>query len=414
MAAMAQQQKQPDRLQPIDIVFDSKSAANQDNPVFTLDPPLDNIVGMNVQWVSAPFSYYVIDSTNNEFEYLWEYIDDNTAAMYPQSSKIFNFVARDTGDPAVFTAGSPAVYPAGGVGVGSVKWTDADGYSLNVSKLLGGRPACGYSKAYLKPGTYTPDALTEALRQIAPNYFEYNTLGSELFGQTLTTVNLNTGFNNRDSWGVHLDSATSLLTIYNTNMPKWDDTDGDDGVKRAIHFAFRFKPELAAILGFEPNVWHFSNFLDTYTGSTKVTATSTKGGRDRWVQVIFGTRSANFLQNQRLNIHSNLASTFEGQRSLRDTTDIIKSVPIDSNYSAYIVNAANAEPYLITRSNIKDVYLYLTIGDRRLYATNFTMPASSFSRYDLMSFTTQEYLHLNGQGFQVCIRFYRDDGVMMQ
>lgn len=400
-------QKQPDRLQPVDIVFDSKSALNQDNPVFTLDPPLDNVVGMNVQWVSAPFSYYVIDSTNNEFEYLWEYIDDNNSILYPQNSKIFNFV---TGENPPTPANNLSI----DIRAASVKWTDADGYSLNDDKTVSAREYCGYSKAYLKPGTYTPEALTESLRQIAPTYFEYNTLGSELgYGNNLT-ANLNTGLGNRASWGVHLDSSSSILTIYNANMPKWDDTAGDDGVKRAIHFAFRFKSELADILGFPRDEWVISNYYDTYIGKDKVIGTSEKGGRDRWVQVVHGARTANFLQNQRLNIHSNLASTFDGQRSLRDTTDIIKSVPIDSNYTSYIVNAANAEPYLITRSNIKDVYFYLTIGDRQLYATNFTMPPPDFPRYDQLSYSTQSFLHLNGQGFQVCIRFYRDDGVMLQ
>lgn len=57
-------------LQSIDILFDSSNykTGSKDYPVFNLShKQLDNIVGLQLLYTSIPFSYYVIDITNNTF-----------------------------------------------------------------------------------------------------------------------------------------------------------------------------------------------------------------------------------------------------------------------------------------------------------------------------------------------------------
>lgn len=59
-------------LLPCDVVFDSSEAdgtslRDLDNPTFSLLPSIENCVGMALLSAQVPFSYYVIDFTNNQF-----------------------------------------------------------------------------------------------------------------------------------------------------------------------------------------------------------------------------------------------------------------------------------------------------------------------------------------------------------
>lgn len=56
-------------LSAVDIVFDSSRRDSQtvDNPKFFIRN-LDNIVGVSIAWVSVPFTFYMIDNTNNTFQ----------------------------------------------------------------------------------------------------------------------------------------------------------------------------------------------------------------------------------------------------------------------------------------------------------------------------------------------------------
>lgn len=60
-------------LVPIDIVFDSllvgteNATGTVDSPQFNLRPPLEDVVGVGLLYACVPFSYSVIDSTNNKF-----------------------------------------------------------------------------------------------------------------------------------------------------------------------------------------------------------------------------------------------------------------------------------------------------------------------------------------------------------
>lgn len=59
-------------LLPVDVVFDSSvadgtSVADLDNPTFSLLPAIENCVGISLISAQVPFSYFVVDYTNNQF-----------------------------------------------------------------------------------------------------------------------------------------------------------------------------------------------------------------------------------------------------------------------------------------------------------------------------------------------------------
>lgn len=63
-------------LEPIDVVFDSDEVAvndavfgTRDNPSFYINPPITDCVGIALLYVNVPFTYYVIDNTNNRFDF---------------------------------------------------------------------------------------------------------------------------------------------------------------------------------------------------------------------------------------------------------------------------------------------------------------------------------------------------------
>jgi hypothetical protein len=61
-------------LEPIDVVFDSDEVTTsnnatgiRDNPTFIIEPPITDCVGVSLLYANVPFTYYVIDNTNNRF-----------------------------------------------------------------------------------------------------------------------------------------------------------------------------------------------------------------------------------------------------------------------------------------------------------------------------------------------------------
>jgi hypothetical protein len=62
-------------LKPIDVIFDSgqvdmgNATGSTDNPKFTLLPAVEKCVGISLIYANIPFTYYVVDETNNQFKF---------------------------------------------------------------------------------------------------------------------------------------------------------------------------------------------------------------------------------------------------------------------------------------------------------------------------------------------------------
>lgn len=85
-----------ENLQTIDLLFDSSNfvTGSQDNPTWNLsDKRLDNIVGMQILYSTIPFSYYVIDITNNKF-ILTDTAVNYTIQIAPGTYNANNFVTQ--------------------------------------------------------------------------------------------------------------------------------------------------------------------------------------------------------------------------------------------------------------------------------------------------------------------------------
>lgn len=69
---------------PIDLVLDSgdRSSGNKDYPSFTLSPPIEDVVGATVFYANVPFTYDVVDYTNNVCQLVKDPLGVNTEQLF--------------------------------------------------------------------------------------------------------------------------------------------------------------------------------------------------------------------------------------------------------------------------------------------------------------------------------------------
>ena len=155
---------------------------------------------------------------------------------------------------------------------------------------------------------------------------------------------------------------------------------------------------LADMLGFTSG--------DTYTSA--VNALWVNGENIGAVHSQIALRSLS-LAPSHVNVHSNLAiesNPAPVSIALSGKDDLIAVVPMAVNYASYMLSQTQIEPIKFnsrTQSPISKIELYLTTGIRNKflkYRSNAQLQSS---------FSYSDYLPLNGDGFQVNIRFYLDD-----
>lgn len=112
---------------------------------------------------------------------------------------------------------------------------------------------------------------------------------------------------------------------------------------------------------------------------------------------------ANLLPSALINVHSTLAGY--GQRTIYpdDAGDILTAVPITGNFLSNLYYSWLPVASRVSRYSLSQVTFYLTLNNRFLYA----LEGGSFQAS--VNYQTVSYLPLNGQAFQICIRFYLDD-----
>lgn len=306
---------------PVDVIFDSNFADNskKENPEYIMAPPLDNVVGYQVQWATVPFSYYVIDRYNNEF----------------------SFAIKTGGDYV-------------------------------------------YSTCRITPGSYNPQSLAnEMKRMFATEVTSFPTVGAAI--------------PHGGSMVVDVDNSNGRLIMYNNN---YDTTAvGNEDFRIQVD-----NEDLARILGFVRGVQYISVAEQLWRNGGLVTnsadATTNKVAHIRAPYI------ANLTYSSRLNLHGQFGGSSPGNSRTQDgNTDMFLTIPVLSNFSSFINYQNVGQPIMISRCSVSRISFYLTLGGRRFYAKNsldYDTPSA-----DLESTT---YLPLNGEGFQVCIRFLVDDG----
>ena len=160
--------------------------------------------------------------------------------------------------------------------------------------------------------------------------------------------------------------------------------------------AFQMKvisTELADILGYEYDTWVASQTAQLWKDGILV-------NDGDLVNYVKGIESVKLLGTPRLNLHSNLSANMVGMvREENESSDVIFSFPITNNFGTYLYGAGSMAIIPIARQNIYKINLYWTQGSRTSYVNFRDNSVSNF-------------LPLNGDGFQVCIRFFQDNGVV--
>lgn len=82
-------------IKPIDVVFDSgevdtgRASGTSDNPRFAMLPAIERCVGISLIYANIPFTYYVIDETNNQFK-----VGSTTCSIAPGTYNSVNLIPQ--------------------------------------------------------------------------------------------------------------------------------------------------------------------------------------------------------------------------------------------------------------------------------------------------------------------------------
>lgn len=158
-------------------------------------------------------------------------------------------------------------------------------------------------------------------------------------------------------------------------------------------------------------IWEFLGFDSSTFGtpSTDIFAADFPGVYEPEtpleVQHLYSDHIANLTYSPILNFHSSFANSSLGSaRYVNSNESLLIQVPVLSNFGSYIQYQPTNSETPLTRQTITDVDLHVTLGNRRKYSRNgYT--------FDSEDFETVNFLPLNNEGFQLCIRFFVDDGI---
>lgn len=160
---------------------------------------------------------------------------------------------------------------------------------------------------------------------------------------------------------------------------------------------------------------YLGTVLGLATGITLSSSTSTvtfvdQTGTSKTNYFFEGQNIVNLSGPNQVYIHSSLASaTYGAVRSQTNSTDLIGFVPVTANYGGYIETIVSFPQMIpMTKSNITQMSFYLSLGGRTQYSTyNNLITAGTYQSEPATG--TVNYLPLQGENWQIAIRFYQLD-----
>jgi hypothetical protein len=348
---------------PVDVIYDSRSydrAAdnienNRDRPTFSIGLPTNenDLAGMSVMWVNVPFTFYTVDQTNNKG--LW--------IKFPDHSAI--------------------------------------GQEGGVAKM--------WHQLELLPGTYQSVAALQAefRRALRASAFSFVNGGGSPAGNRSLDVS---------RWYLKVSESTGILTVYNEELLVGAAYGGTAGGEREFWMLCEDK-SLADMMGMI--CYNDGAGMPSTNTARNAIQSTEKGvytfGYDRlWnsagvansgnpVPYISASFPVKLGGQTRLNLHSNLNSSVRNDPAITvdDTSENkILSFPINNIFRNYITFSNNNVMIPIDdgKSIPSKIDFYLTHGDRKRYARSDPNDPSRIQYVD--------YVPLNGEGFQVCIRYF--------
>lgn len=447
----------PDNLVPVDVCFNSEtSLRGYDEAEFVLDPPLRNVVGYSINQVGIPFTYYVVDHTNNHFRIIQR-----------QTLKAQVGVVLSSGTTIAYNLTLPADV------TGPAELANSDGWNTRTIDV----EADVLFECYLEPGTYTPDTLKyefkKAVNLASPSKVSWGLVNATYNPQWNINFNV-TGASpslvtySITSLNINVPKQERALTAYTqTEVLRYDNTDYllkfDYLVwlSPTVSWSNARVPYTATQLSFveptnfefrveEPSLrasfYHYRNiatdapipfFMDFSedgvfnTNGTmyellgfmvtpptdfgtwgKFYASSPQLVYDNYgkrvmegrvdIPYLNGYDTIKLTGSSMINVHSNL-NFASNHRTESDQDDVIFRVPISGVYGSLMSMPGNAEMIPCSRDELTNVRFYLSLGHRKQYIA-----------YDKASKNVTGkrvgYLPLNGWPFQIYLRLYCDDG----
>lgn len=452
-----------DNLVPKDLIFNSETADDLNNPQFVLTPPVENVVGYSINQVAIPFTYYVIDRTNNHFRIVqkgkrkaWIGVSNLVGGSYIGGTFVNTNVPL-----SVDLASTTASFTA--------KSVDVDVF-------------VSY-ECYLEPGTYSPETLALQFKKA----ISLGVISDVVFGNDLTvnvpwvvtsgiasipidSISFTIPFQARDiNTILGTTTVTKDITIssiayraqftaalyFSTQTP----TNAFTSVNVArttqnqltfiepTNFEFMVDQSLVAqfyhkrIIATDPPLPFYMDFSETpntfdgdglykilgFTVTPPTTLTLLPG---KWyasapntiwklgevsgrvsdgradLPLLKGYEAVKLNGDSVINLHSSM-SFANTHRDETDKGDIIMRVPTNGIYGSIMTMPGNAEMIQCSRDTLNSVRFNLSLGNR-----------SRYYDYDKEGQNTTgklvPYLPLNGHPFQVYLRLYVDDGKVLQ
>lgn len=224
------------------------------------------------------------------------------------------------------------------------------------------------TQVFLQPGTYNPETLAYEFKRALSSSVTYAGIDYEVF----------------------MDPVTAHFTIYN---PTFVDAD-----KFTIQVDNDY---LASILGFVAGTPYPSSLTAVWQSGVQQSPERTNG-----IHAVQAPGLLNLAFSSLINVFTGFTRTVPSiTRSQTDKDNIIGKAPVNTNFLGYIFYQFGNEVTKIPPTKIDFIKVYLQLSGRTSYAALSKTPTNN-------DFVNTTYLPLNGQGFQIAIRFWVDEGVI--
>lgn len=344
-------------MRPVDITFDSSQTTDYDNPRFIVSPPIENCLKYSVVECNIPFSFYIIDNTNNSFRmYSFETVANTTAVEY-------------------------------------------------------------YADCKITPGTYTANQLGWEMRR-AVNVTPSFRLSNNAARASSAAIPYAIGFQ------FQVDESNGRLLVWNAEH-KTNYT--ASSVNQDVNFGIKVDSEaLAKILGvyagfkyrsIQSQLWLegaiVASINDSHEGEWATQGSKTPNANNV-ILFLRGDNVVNMLYSPSIMVMSDLDNGRYNRYSEGKKSDnLLIDVPIQTNFLNYIFYQPTSADIPYESQSITKVEFWLQHGDKQQYShharewdgvnTDFNSAAPAQR--------VENYLSLNGQPWQITIRFWVDDGV---
>ena len=411
---------------PVDLVFNSANSSNgdTDQPEFVVDPPLSNVTGMQLLWSNIPYTWYNIDRSNNKITFRILNLSAATRTVTKASggfeldppvqvnnnvngSRLNYATKHTTGDSVNFKFYPKASYE-------TKAWAESQKEDI-----------------FIQPGTYSPESLSAAVKNALAVSSLPGARGFKIImDHSARFVIYNRALDRPYAWFGYQNDGTAIANEtaeqYNQRLVNL----------RSTSFKFSIQVDsvsLANILGLEPGVEYMSSryqyedngvvisplynqpaaFIKNGNNGQASDATELQGWNNYQSVpevIALAPKLMNLNQSTSMQLYSSLSSESDKLRDVRGYSGVVSTIPITSIFTSIMQFVMPSQTVVFgqDKRSFNNVKFWLKLTGRDVYVKN------SRDAYQTDALQTVNYLPLNGEAFQICVRFWVDDGVVPQ